>query len=82
MLVFNRVWIITIAGFVVEIGDIRRLKSSRLIQKYADLYWLKTVSESINENRGLVKNVRRNLFTILYQMMIQLLVSDEVVREV
>ena len=48
LLAIKGVGSITIAGFIAEVGDIRRFDSPKLL----DWSWLKTVQESIKEEQG------------------------------
>ena len=82
LLVIKGVGIITIAGFIDEVGDIRRFKSLKQIQKYAGL---ELVEASSGKHRGISrisKRGRRKLRRILYQVMIPLLASNKEFREV
>ena len=51
LLAIKGVGIITIAGFIAEVGDIRRFKSPKQIQSMQGLNWLKTALESIKEGQ-------------------------------
>lgn len=52
LLAIKGVGSITIAGFIAEVGDIRRFDSPKQIQKYAGLELVENSSESIKEGRG------------------------------
>ena len=73
---------VTIAGFIAEVGDIRRFKSPKQIQKYAGL---ELVENSSGKHRGksrISKRGRRKLRKILYQVMIPLLARNTEFREI
>ncbi len=82
LLAIKGVGIITIAGFIAEVGNIRRFKPPKQIQKYAGL---ELVESSSGKHRGKIrirKRGRRKLRRILYQVMIPLLASNKEFREV
>lgn len=74
--------LITIAGFIAEVGDIRRFKSPKQIQKYAGLELVENSSGKHKGKTRISKRGRRKLRRILYQVMIPLLASNKEFREV
>lgn len=76
------VGIITIAGFIAEVGDIRRFKSPKQVQKYAGLELVESSSGKHKGKTRISKRGRRKLRKILYQVMIPLLASNKEFREI
>ena len=74
--------IITIAGFIAEVGDIRRFKSPKQIQKYAGLELVENSSGKHKGKSKISKRGRRKLRKILYQVMIPLLASNKEFRQI
>lgn len=80
LLAIKGVGSITIAGFIAEVGDIRRFDSPKQIQKYAGL---KLVENSSGKHKGrtrISKRGRRKLRKILYQVMVPLLARNKEFR--
>jgi len=73
---------VTIAGFIAEVGDIRRFKSPKQIQKYAGLELVENSSGKHKGRSKISKRGRRNLRKILYQVMIPLLARNKEFREI
>lgn len=73
---------VTIAGFIAEIGDIRRFKSPKQIQKYAGLELVENSSGKHKGRSRISKRGRRKLRKILYQVMIPLLARNKEFREI
>ncbi|MBQ8006855.1 MAG: IS110 family transposase [Lachnospiraceae bacterium] len=82
LLAIKGVGIITIAGFIAEIGDIRRFKSPKQIQKYAGLELVENSSGKHKGRARISKRGRRKLRRILYQVMIPLLARNKEFREI
>ena len=82
LLAIKGVGIITIAGFIAEVGDIRRFKSPKQIQKYAGLELVENSSGKHKGKSRISKRGRRKLRRILYQVMIPLLASNKEFREI
>lgn len=82
LLAIKGVGIITIAGFVAEVGDIRRFKSPKQVQKYAGLELVENSSGKHKGRTKISKRGRRKLRKILYQVMIPLLSSNKEFREI
>ena len=73
---------VTIAGFIAEVGDIRRFKSPKQIQKYAGLELVENSSGKHKGRSKISKRGRRKLRKILYQVMIPLLARNREFREI
>lgn len=73
---------VTIAGFIAEVGDIRRFKSPKQIQKYAGLELVENSSGKHKGRTRISKRGRRKLRKILYQVMIPLLARNKEFREI
>lgn len=82
LLAIKGVGIITIAGFIAEVGDVRRFKSPKQIQKYAGLELVENSSGKHKGRSRISKRGRRKLRKILYQVMIPLLSSNRDFREI
>ena len=82
LLAIKGVGIITIAGFIAEVGDIRRFKSPKQIQKYAGLELVENSSGKHKGRSRISKRGRRKLRRILYQVMIPLLARNKEFREI
>lgn len=82
LLAIKGVGSITIAGFIAEIGDIRRFKSPKQIQKYAGLELVENSSGKHKGKSRISKRGRRKLRKILYQVMIPLLASNKEFRTI
>ena len=74
--------IVTIAGFIAEVGDVRRFKSPKQIQKYAGLEIVENSSGKHKGRSRISKRGRRKLRKILYQVMIPLLARNREFREI
>ena len=72
----------TIAGFIAEVGDVRRFKSPKQIQKYAGLELVENSSGKHKGRSRISKRGRRKLRKILYQVMIPLLSSNHEFRAI
>ena len=77
LLAIKGVGIITIAGFIAEVSDIRHFKSPKQIQKYAGLKLVENSSGKYKGRSRISKRGRRKLRRILYQVMIPLLASNK-----
>ena len=82
LLAIKGVGVITIAGFIAEVGDIRRFKSPKQIQKYAGLELVENSSGKHKGRSRISKRGRRKLRRILYQVMIPLLARNKEFREI
>ena len=72
----------TIAGFIVEVGDIRCFKSPKQIPKYAGLELVENSSRKHKGKTRINKRGRRKLRRVLYQVMIPLLARNKEFREI
>ena len=77
LLAIKGVGSVTIAGFIAEVGDIRRFKSPKQIQKYAGLELVENSSGKHKGRLRISKRGRRKLRKILYQVMIPLLARNK-----
>ena len=82
LLAIKGVGSITIAGFIAEVGDIRRFDSPKQIQKYAGLELLENSSGKHKGRTRISKRGRRKLRKILYQVMVPLLARNREFREI
>ena len=82
LLAIKGVGSITIAGFIAEVGDVRRFKSPKQIQKYAGLELVENSSGKHKGRSRISKRGRRRLRKILYQVMVPLLASNKEFREI
>ena len=82
LLAIKGVGMVTIAGFIAEVGDIRRFKSPKQIQKYAGLELVESSSGKHKGKTRISKRGRRKLRKILYQVMIPLLARNKEFREI
>ena len=80
LLAIKGVGSITIAGFIAEVGDVRRFKSPKQIQKYAGLELVENSSGKHKGRSRISKRGRRRLRKILYQVMVPLLASNKEFR--
>ena len=82
LLAIKGVGVVTIAGFIAEVGDIRRFKSPKQIQKYAGLELAESSSGKHKGKTRISKRGRRKLRRILYQVMVPLLARNHEFREI
>ena len=82
LLAIKGVGVVTIAGFIAEVGDIRRFKSPKQIQKYAGLELVESSSGKHKGKTRISKRGRRKLRRILYQVMVPLLARNHEFREI
>lgn len=82
LLAIKGVGSVTIAGFIAEVGDIRRFESPKQIQKYAGLELIENSSGKHKGRTRISKRGRRKLRKILYQVMIPLLARNKEFREI
>ena len=82
LLAIKGVGLVTIAGFIAEIGAIRRFKSPKQIQKYAGLELVENSSGKHERKSKISKRGRRKLRKILYQVMIPLLARNAEFRDI
>ncbi len=82
LLAIKGVGIVTIAGFIAEVGDISRFQSPKQIQKYAGLELIENSSGKHKGKTRISKRGRRKLRRILYQVMVPLLARNQEFREI
>ena len=82
LLAIKGVGSITIAGFIAEVGDIRRFRSPKQIQKYAGLELVENSSGKHKGKSRISKRGRRKLRKILYQVMVPLLARNNEFRTI
>ena len=82
LLAIKGVGSITIAGFIAEVGDIRRFNSPKQIQKYAGLELVENSSGKHKGKSRISKRGRRKLRKILYQVMVPLLARNQEFRAI
>ena len=82
LLAIKGVGLVTIAGFIAEIGAIRRFKSPKQIQKYAGIELVENSSGKHERKSKISKRGRRKLRKILYQVMIPLLARNAEFRDI
>lgn len=82
LLAIKGVGVVTVAGFIAEVGDIRRFKSPKQIQKYAGLELVENSSGKHKGRSKISKRGRRKLRKILFQVTIPLLAGNKEFREI
>ena len=82
LLAIKGIGIITVAGFIAEVGDIRRFDSPKQIQKLAGFELKKNSSGKHKGQTTISKRGRRRLRRVLYQAVLPMLRSNPEFREV
>ncbi len=82
LLAIKGVGIVTVAGFLAEIGDIERFDSPKQIQKYAGLELVENSSGKHKGRTTISKRGRRKLRRVLYQVVLPLIGQNPEFREV
>ena len=82
LLEIKGVGLITIAGFLAEVGDIGRFKSPKQIQKLAGLELKENSSGKHNGQGSISKRGRKRLRRLLFQAVLPMLRSNSEMREV
>lgn len=82
LLAIKGVGIVTVAGFLAEIGDIRRFDSPKQIQKYAGLELVENSSGKHKGRTTISKRGRRKLRRVLFQVVLPLIGQNPEFREV
>ena len=82
LLAIKGVGIITAAGFIAEVGDIRRFTSPKQIQKLAGLALKENSSGKHKGQTTISKRGRKRLRRILFQVVLPLIRSNEEFRNV
>ena len=78
----KRVGSITIAGFIAEVGDIRRFDSPKQIQKYAGFELVENSSGKHKGRTTISKRGRKKLRKIIYQVVLPLIQSNKEFRSI
>lgn len=82
LLAIKGVGIVTVAGFLAEIGDIGRFESPKQIQKYAGLELVENSSGKHKGRTTISKRGRRKLRRVLFQVVLPLMGQNPEFREV
>ena len=82
LLAIKGIGIITVAGFIAEVGDIRRFDSPKQIQKLAGFELRKNSSGKHKGQTTISKRGRRRLRRVLYQAVLPLLKNNPEFRAV
>ena len=75
LLAIKGVGSVTIAGFIAEVGDIRRFKSPKQIQKYAGLELVENSSGKHKGRTRISRRGRRKIRKILHQVLVRTIVG-------
>ena len=82
LLSIKGVGLITVAGFLSEVGDVRRFDSPKQIQKLAGLGLKENSSGKHRGRRSISKRGRKRLRKILFQVMLPMIRNNAEFREV
>lgn len=82
MLSVDGVGLVTVAGFISEVGDISRFKNPKQIQKYAGFELVENSSGKHKGQTTISKRGRKKLRKILYQVVLPLIRSNEEFRSI
>lgn len=82
LLAIKGVGLITVAGFLSEVGDIRRFDSPKQIQKLAGLGIKENSSGKCKGRSSISKRGRKKLRRILFQVMLPMIQSNAEFREI
>ena len=82
LLAIKGVGSITIAGFIAEVGDIRRFDSPKQIQKYAGFELVENSSGKHKGRTTISKRGRKKLRKIIYQVVLPLIQSNKEFRSI
>ena len=82
LLAIQGVGLITVAGFLSEVGDIRRFNSPKQIQKLAGLELKENSSGKHRGRTSISKRGRKRLRKILFQVMLPMIQNNAEFREV
>ena len=82
LLAIKGVGIVTVAGFLAEIGDVRRFDSPKQIQKLAGLELKENSSGKHKGRSSISKRGRKKLRRLLFQAVLPMLRSNSEIREV
>jgi transposase len=82
MLGIKGIGLITVAGFIAEVGDINRFEHPKQIQKLAGLNLKENSSGKHKGKTSISKRGRRRLRSLLFQCMIPLLANNSEFKEI
>jgi len=82
LLAIKGIGIVTVAGFLAEIGDVRRFDSPKQIQKLAGLELKESSSGKHKGRSSISKRGRKKLRRLLFQAVLPMLRSNSEIREV
>lgn len=82
LLAIKGVGLITVAGFIAEVGDVRRFASPKQIQKLAGLELKENSSGKHRGRSSISKRGRKRLRKILFQVMLPMIRSNDEFGEV
>lgn len=77
MLEIKGIGLVTVAGFISEVGDIRRFTSPKQVQKLAGLALMENSSGKHQGQTTINKRGRRRLRAILFQAVMPLVVKNQ-----
>ena len=77
MLSVNGIGLVTVAGFISEVGDISRFKNPKQIQKYAGFELVENSSGKHKGRTTISKRGRKKLRKIIYQVVLPLIRSNQ-----
>jgi len=82
LIAIKGIGVITVAGFLAEIGDVRRFESPRQIQKLAGLELKENSSGKHKGQSSISKRGRKKLRRLLFQAILPMLKSNSEIREI
>lgn len=82
LLAIKGIGMVTVAGFLAEIGDVRRFDSPKQIQKLAGLELKESSSGKHKGRSSISKRGRKKLRRLLFQAVLPMLRSNSEIREV
>lgn len=82
MLSVDGVGLVTVAGFISEVGDISRFKNPKQIQKYAGFELVENSSGKHKGRTMISKRGRKKLRKIIYQVVLPLIQSNKEFRSI
>ena len=82
MLSVDGVGLVTVAGFISEVGDISRFKNPKQIQKYAGFELVENSSGKHKGRTTISKRGRKKLRKIIYQVVLPLIQSNKEFRSI
>lgn len=82
MLSVDGVGLVTVAGFISEVGDISRFKNPKQIQKYVGFELVENSSGKHKGRTTISKRGRKKLRKIIYQVVLPLIQSNKEFRSI